>query len=249
MMALEYERKFLVRKETTFWTLIQELARPHKHFPFRAGKGYTKDRLYRYFDTFEGSLRKSRAGFEFYASGEREAQELLHPGPGILEGHGASLSARGRWELSDTVLTAKIPVGENEREELDFSLGGASVFSIQPDHFLYLSHLDAIRKRISGKPLQEAVRVYVRTHRYKLYKGRRTAGNEKMEVALDQVIALHPLGGQVSFFELEIERTGGTKRDVNKLATAYLNRHGRALRESPLPKWIKAGRLLRGDKI
>jgi hypothetical protein len=254
---IEQERKFLINDIHHLWQMVDHLFSARTLGKYALDNGVCKSRAYRYFDTFTGDLQKADDDIQFYASAESklplferryfdEHDRLL---PGILENFGASVSARERGELADCVLTVKIPTGApNERGDYNYPLPkGTNLFEIDPNAFDYWEQFKQIKEIVGNFPLQEVVRLYVQTHRVNLYEGRRIKRNKKAEVALDVIVAIYSNARQELFCELEIERKGNG--DIDAIAELLCDIYGGCLTESPFPKWIKAMKLFRGERI
>ena len=120
----EEERKFIVTDVHQFWQIVEDVDAAKRIKSLRLSECISKTRVYRCFDTFTGTFREGK-GVELYAT--TESSRLIFPERvrkddvqvhGILEKWGASISARERSELSDCVLTIKIPRDDpQERDE------------------------------------------------------------------------------------------------------------------------------------
>ena len=253
----EEERKFIVTDVHQFWQIVEDVDAAKRIKSLRLSECISKTRVYRCFDTFTGTFREGK-GVELYAT--TESSRLIFPERvrkddvqvhGILEKWGASISARERSELSDCVLTIKIPRDDpQERDEYNNVLSQTDLYSINPNMFGHWSPFKSIREVVGTVPLQEVVRLYVQTHRFNLYQGSfRKEKNIKTRVALDFVVAISSGGHQKMFCELEVERIQGTTEDVTKVVEYFQGKYARYLRESSVPKWVKAMRLLRGESI
>ncbi len=251
----EHERKFVVTDTSQFWQMVESVDAARSVGSFSHSACTAKARVYRYFDTFSGMFREKGIA-ELYAMAEsselflRRGRNDVIP-PGILEKWGASFSARERAELSDCVLTVKIPFDDpKERDEYNAALPQTDLYSIDPNTFGHWAPYQKVKDVIGTVPLQEVVRLYVQTYRFDLYQGPpRKKDSKKVEVALDLVIAISYDGRQEMFCELEVERKRGVKEDITKVVDYFQRKYARYLHESPLPKWIKALRLLRGELI
>jgi len=255
--SFELERKFFVKDPKTFWRMVQEVSDSHRLDKYGIGEQSHKNRVYRYFDTFEGSLRDQQGVYAIYAHGESEfplisdLQRELSP-RGVLEELGASISTRERQELADCVLTIKMPTDDPlVRGDYDYPLPNPTDFyNVDPNQLDISPHLEQIRRRTKGKPLQEVIRLYIQTHRFSLHPYKIQKNERILEIALDSIVGMSLHGSYVVFSELEIERKGqGNKTEVNVMNDYFMNRYGNHLVESSLPKWIKAMRLIRGEEI
>ncbi len=193
--------------------------------------GYTKkERNYRYFDTFDTGLAKS--------------QVVAYVGP--LEERGISASLRKRE--NDYVLAVKFPRSTvaDEREELEFPLPAEVAFDeLNPEDFAFWQPLKRAKQFGGNKPLVEIVRLMVTTHRFDLD----LENEKKVQVALDSVEVINPFTKK-KFYELEVERLeNGENSDVEEVCSYFTDKYKKQLFISPSPKWIKAHRLLRGEKL
>ena len=237
-MAIEEERKYLIRDEDTFSGLLG-LLRPKstgqsfaKVGEFEVRDSISKSRDYRYFDTFERTL---------------ERQEGAVGVGGILEHEGGSASIRDRG--TDYILAVKIPTGEeDQRQEMEqeISADKGRFYDLDPLQYLSEEQRTYIEQLCGNRPLAEVVRLKVMTHRFDLYLGQ----EHHLQVSVDDVVAEASIGMQRSFREFEIEIIGvGTPSAKDRLALYFLDRYGPGLIRSSLPKWIKALRLIRGEEI
>ena len=86
----------------------------------------------------------------------------------------------------------------------------------------------------------------VKTNRFDLYQNEQY----KIEVAVDEVKGESPLGISSNFYELEIEtKEHGTDTDKEAAALYFTEQFGKHLIQNSLPKWIKALKLMRGEKL
>lgn len=232
MIDTEMERKFLVPDEETFGALVTGISPPVTQILEYNLKSFSyKVRPYRYFDTFDGTLA--------------EKEILTSVGP--MEDLGASLSVRSREE--DYVVTVKIPIknAAGQREEYEFNLPfGIDLYSVDPNSLSFWEPLHRVRDICGNKPLQEIVRLEVQTNRCELYQGEK----RKVEIAVDSVEASipYPFILKKKFWELEVEeKESGTATDIETIVNFLKGKY--PLKESSLPKWVKALRLIRGEEL
>ena len=233
----EMERKYLVNDENAFNELLG-LLEPKMNRPLIADflqQNYSsKQREYRYFDTFDGDISKLIT-----------SSELIGP----LEKMGVSISARDRGD--DYMLSVKMPTSNpEERTEWELPIhatSGTNFYALEPKDFAF--HWTPMRKIMDlcqYKPLQEIVRLTVQTTRVDLYSNR----ERKVEIALDYVVGRIPLplfDLSSSFYELEIEqKETGKPNDVEKVAGFLTEKFPEPkLVNSSTSKWIKALKLIR----
>ncbi len=239
-MAIEDERKYLIKDKDTFNGILASLKFiPAEEVPAHVGiykirESVSKSREYRYFDTFERNLEASVAAIGVI-------------GVGVLESEGSTTSIRARG--GDYVITIKIPTEQQEqRKELEKIIPSAigDFYQIDP-----LEHLDeeqkkSIQRLCGDRPLAEVVRLQVQTHRFNLYG----ANQLTVQVAVDDVLAESIVGIKKQFWELEIELMKyGTSHDKEQVAQHFWKGYGPHLVKSSLPKFNKAMRLMRGEEI
>jgi hypothetical protein len=231
----EMEKKYLIKDEEAFKELLAQLRQAQGIEDYLIGNFLSKKREYRYFDTFEGELLREKI--------------LTYIGP--LEMEGASTSLRARE--GDFVLTVKLPTQDpEEREEYEqphqFHLPpDMDFYQLSPEEFTRgWAPLKKIKELTGDKTLQEAVRLVVHTNRFDLYKD----NERRVEIALDDVLGIGPFNLQQRFFELELEqKEGGTQEDLERINRFFMGLHSDYLVKSPIPKWIKALKLMRGEKL
>ncbi len=231
----EMEKKFLIKNEGVFKEMLTLLRSLEGINNYNIENFFSKKREYRYFDTFEGELLKEKI--------------LTYIGPLEMEGASTSLRDRG----GDYVLTVKIPTQDpDERNEHEkphqFPLPpDMDFYQLSPEEFARgWAPLKKIKELTGDKTLQEAVRLEVQTNRFELYQD----GERKVEIALDDVLGKGPFNIQKRFYELEIERKEeGSRGDVKLITDFFTNQYTDNLKEFPLPKWIKALKLIRGEEL
>ncbi|MBI2151646.1 hypothetical protein HYU21_02885 [Candidatus Woesearchaeota archaeon] len=237
---IEMEKKYLIKEENIFKEIIKILSissldnisnSPHKINEYKVKQILTKERKYRYFDTFDRILEKEDL--------------LAYVGP--LEKEGGSASLRQREE--DYVFTVKVPTEDNEiRKEYQTEIPaeGTDFYALSPEHFMHWSPMRTIKERGGNRSLQEVVRLLVTTNRFDLY----SKDEIKIEIAVDQIRAESPLDISCNFYELEIEKKKyGNDLDKENIALFFTDNYGDSLIANWLPKWIKALKLMRGQKI
>ena len=230
------ERKYLIPDEKSFNDILDFIPRPPEtmgDYVVRASE--TKTRNYRYFDTFDARLE--------------EKGLLAYLGQGSLEKGGISASLRARED--DFVFTIKIPTGDpttrDEYQQRIVPSEGTNFYAIRPEDFSSWDALKKIRKIMSEDDvLQETVRLEVLTNRFDLYHERQL----RAEVAVDQVTARGMGRLQCKFYELEVEaRENGNEADIIAISELFNQNQEGKLLPSQTPKWIKALKLMRGEKI
>ena len=226
------ERKYLIKDGETFSRILELLKSGSSEISaYRMREYGFKEREYRYFDNFDGSLA---------------AQNLqAYIGPLELEGASASLRDRG----DDKVLTVKCPTGvADQRSEEQFTLPKSTDFyRFDPNGVAsFWEPLQRVREKGGNLPLQEVVRLLVKSNRFDLYQDQQL----RAEVAVDEVEGKVFWGVQRSFHELEIEVRGcGKAEDKENISNFFADSYHDSLIKSSVPKWIKALRLIRGQEI
>ena len=230
----EMEMKYLISgrgvslpDEKLFEQILRETRELDYIHSFDISEIVRKERTYRYFDTFKGDLDKSDL--------------VVYVGP--IEQQGASVSGRDRG--ADYVLAVKFPIGQEG--ELDtFPLPKDTEFDkLDPNVFTAIWPPIENAKRIGGNvPLQEVVRLSVKTYRFVLAQE-----NPGVEVALDQVKVEVPfLNRSYSFHELVIESLPyGEQVDVFDVCRYFMDKYAEGLLLAPQQKWIKARQIVRGE--
>ncbi len=229
---IEMERKYLIKDEGAFGHLLGLLKSSSSQIGSYQMQEYGfKEREYRYFDNFDGDLA---------------AQDLqAYVGP--LEREGASASLRDRGE--DKVLTIKFKTGAaEERSEEQFTLPKSTNFyRFDPNEVAsFWEPMQRVREKGKNLPLQEVVRLQVKSNRFNLYRDE----GLRVEVAVDDVLGKVPWGVERSFYELEIEVRGcGKTEDKESVSSFFAELYCDSLIKSSVSKWIKALRLIRGQEI
>ncbi len=197
---------------------------------------YTIDSLirkkcrYRYFDTFDISL----------------APHNIEAFIGPLEEKKASLSLREREMRYMFTITFPLVGDSEEREEDELPIPTGSPFDeIDPNKFDFWDPLKKAKVYGMNRPLIEIVRLEVEAYRFNL----QLEDDDKVQIALDGVNAMDPLGRQ-QFHELGIELIGyGEKADAAYVANHFTQKYPGVLHKDSTPKWIKAMKLLRGESL
>lgn len=236
-MAIEDERKYLIKDEDAFHGILASLKLVSAdESPARVGiyeirESVSKSREYRYFDTFERNLEASVAAL----------------GVGVLESERSTTSIRARG--GDYIITVKIPTKEEEqRKELETIIPSAigDFYHIEPWEHLDHEQKENIQRLCGDHPLVEVVRLRVQTHRFNLY----ATDQLMVQVAVDDVMARSIVGIEKQFWELEIELMKyGTPNDKERVAHHFWEGYESHLVKSSLPKFNKAMRLIRGEEI
>ena len=237
VVPIDMEMKYLITggnsglpDEAAFELILQETKAVDRIHAFDVSTTTKKERVHRYFDTFSGDLEKSDI--------------TAYVGP--LERSGSSISARERE--NDYAVSVKFPTSpDGSREQYVFPLPKDMEFDkLDPNTLAGLwDPLQNARRIAGGAPLQEIIRLYVKTHRFDLVQE-----DPKVEVALDQVRIEVPFFGQnKSFYELEVEkRDSGERVDVYDVCRYFMEKYPQMLVLAPQPKWIKARQMVRGEE-
>ncbi len=206
-----------------------------------------KRREFRYFDTFEGELIGRNLS-------------SLNP-RGILEQGGFSASLRKR-EM-DSVLTIKIPIsglycsceeGITLRDEREFPIPlsesafeEVNLIGPHPRRVEDWPQFRLLKLITKNMPLQDVVRLSVETYRTDIYSEDR----RKLEIAFDMVKVQGIMRSETAFYEVEIEvKEDGKDEDLERIISSpFFRNYTEYLKISTLPKWIKAIKLLRGERL
>jgi|SRR3989344_3000322 len=232
----EMERKFFINTKENFEIIVDYLIKSRRNDSlnlnnYKVKEFVSKERNYRYFDTFERTLEKG---------------DLLAY-VGTLERELGSASLRERE--NDFVFTVKLPTDDPEvRKEYQNEISGEEIdfYALSPEDFMHWKPMRMVKERGGNRSLQEVVRLLVKTNRFDLYQNEQY----KIEVAVDEVKGESPLGISSNFYELEIEtKEHGTDTDKEAAALYFTEQFGKHLIQNSLPKWIKALKLMRGEKL
>jgi len=237
VVPIEMEMKYLITgggsgltDEAAFEQILRETKTVDRINSFDVSSTTRKERVHRYFDTFGGDLEKSDI--------------TAYVGP--VERSGSSVSARERE--NDYAVSVKFHTSsDGSREQYVFPLPKDTEFDkLDPNTLAsFWDPLQTARRIGGGAPLQEVIRLYVRTHRFDLVQE-----DPRVEVALDQVrIEVPFLGQSKSFYELEVEkRDSGERVDVYDICRYFMEKYPKMLVLAPQPKWIKARQMVRGEE-
>lgn len=231
----EMEHKYLIKgenpdqEESVYANILQETKTLERIKEYSISRYQKKERNYRYFDTFDIRLTQSEV--------------LAYIGP--LEEKGITASLRERE--GNYVLTVKFPKSEvaDERDEFEFLIPFSVSFDeLNLEDFIFWPPLRQAKQYGGNKPLTEIVRLGVITHRFDLEQ----ENESKVQISLDSVEVINPFIRK-KFYELEVEKLEkGELIDVEGVCDFFTKKFN-SLVYSPLPKWVKAQRLLRGEKI
>jgi len=176
-----------------------------------------KERIYRCFDTFEGSLEQKNLLAYIWELNSWNKQGKVNPFdcppqspplqvmlPGPLEKRGGSMSLRDRG--IDFVLTVKLPTADSQqREEYQRCYRTSSAenfFAIAPEELESCEGMIKLRDYLGrSNPLLEVIRLNILTNRFNLCLN----DSPQLEVAIDQVTGKSIGRMTCLFYELEIE--------------------------------------------